>query len=67
MYIYADWCSGEIFGLSETASGTRESTILHTSNFRPLSFGEDEEHELYIGGDDGTVYQVMHTATATAR
>ena len=67
IYVYADWCSGEIFGLGETASQTWENSLLHTSNFRPLSFGEDVEHELYVGGDDGKVYQVILSPATKAR
>jgi glucose/arabinose dehydrogenase len=63
-YVYADWCSGEIFGLSEIAPGIWESTLLHASDFRPLSFGVDVENELYVSGDDGTVYQILLSPAA---
>jgi glucose/arabinose dehydrogenase len=63
IYVYADWCSGEIFALTETAPGVWTSTLLHTSSFRPLGFGEGLDHELYVGGDDGTVYQVTAAPT----
>jgi glucose/arabinose dehydrogenase len=62
-YVYADWCSGEIFGLLQTAPGTWTNTLLHTSTFRPLGFGEDVNRELYVGGSDGTVYQVTGAST----
>jgi glucose/arabinose dehydrogenase len=58
-YIYADLCSGEIFGLKETSAGIWENTLLHTGSFRPLTFGEDVDRELYIGGDDGNVYHIV--------
>jgi glucose/arabinose dehydrogenase len=63
IYVYADWCSGEIFGLAQTAPDTWTNTLLHTSTFRPLGFGEGVDHELYIGGDDGMVYQVIGART----
>ena len=63
VYVYADWCSGEIFGLTQTTPGTWTSTLLHTGSFRPLGFGEGVDHELYIGGDNGTVYQVTGAST----
>jgi glucose/arabinose dehydrogenase len=62
-YLYADLCSGEIFGLKEVSPGTWESVLLHDSAFRPLTFGEDVGHELYIGGDDGKVYRVVALST----
>jgi glucose/arabinose dehydrogenase len=63
IYVFADWCSGEIFGLTQTAPDTWTSTLLHTSTFRPLGFGEGVDHELYVGGNDGTVYQVTGAST----
>lgn len=58
-YLYADLCSGEIWGLRETAPGVWGSTLLHTAPFFPATFGEDVHHELYIGGDDGKVYHIV--------
>ena len=58
-YLYADFCSGEIFGLNRVPTDSWESTVLHTSRFNPLTFGEDVNHELYIGGNDGNVYQLI--------
>jgi hypothetical protein len=58
-YLYADLCSGEIFGLDALPSGMWENTLLHTSDFQPLTFGEDVAGELYIGGDNGNVYQLV--------
>jgi glucose/arabinose dehydrogenase len=63
VYVYADWCSREIFGLTQTTPGTWTSTLLHTGSFGPLGFGEDVDHELYIGDDNGTVYQVTGAST----
>jgi len=59
MYLYADLCSGEIFGLAEVAPGVWQSTLLMDTNLRPLTFGQDVHHELYLGSDDGTVYQLI--------
>ena len=42
-YLFADFCSGEIFGLRE---GRR--TILLDSDLAIASFGEDEAGELYV-------------------
>jgi glucose/arabinose dehydrogenase len=61
MYLYADLCSGEIFGLTRTASGTWQSDLLFTGDFMPLTFGEDVDGELYVGGEDGNVYQITVT------
>lgn len=58
-YFYADLCSREIWGLKETAPGLWESTLLHTAPFAPSTFGEDVNHELYISGNTGEVYQIV--------
>ncbi|MBI4639339.1 MAG: PQQ-dependent sugar dehydrogenase [Candidatus Tectomicrobia bacterium] len=58
-YIYADFCSGEIFGLEEVSSGKWESTLLLSSGVMPLTFGEDVNQELYMGAADGNVYQII--------
>jgi glucose/arabinose dehydrogenase len=58
VYLYADLCSGEIFGLTQTATGVWESRLLFTSSAGILTFGEDVNGEVYVGGDDGNVYQV---------
>jgi hypothetical protein len=59
MYLYADLCSGEIWGLAEGAPGVWQSTLLMDTNLHPLTFGQDVQHELYLGSDDGTVYQLI--------
>jgi glucose/arabinose dehydrogenase len=58
-YLYADLCSGEVFGLAETAPHTWENTLLTTDTFSPLTFGEGIDRELYIGGNVGNVYQII--------
>ncbi len=59
MYLYADLCSGEIFGLTQATPGVWQSTLLLSSGLSILTFGEDVQHELYIGSSDGTVYQLV--------
>jgi glucose/arabinose dehydrogenase len=58
VYLYADLCSGEIFGLAQVAPGAWQSTLLLSSRLSPLSFGQDVHDELYLGSGDGTVYQL---------
>ena len=49
-YVYADYCTGEIFLLKD---GTT-SLVLDTP-FNIPSFGEDEAGEIYVVGADGTI------------
>jgi glucose/arabinose dehydrogenase len=58
-YLYADLCSGEIFGLTEVAPDIWQSTLLMDTGRQPLTFGQDVRNELYLGSGDGTVYQFI--------
>jgi glucose/arabinose dehydrogenase len=49
-YLYADYCTGEIFMLQ---NGT--STLLTDTSFNITSFGEDEARRIYVVGQDGTI------------
>jgi glucose/arabinose dehydrogenase len=58
-YVYADFCTGEIFLLS----GSTEEELLDT-NLNISSFGEDEAGEIYVVGIGGTVHRI-HNPAAT--
>lgn len=49
-YVYADFCTGEIFLLQEGTQSLLMDTALGVS-----SFGEDEDGEIYVVGIGGTV------------
>jgi len=53
-YVYADYCSGEIFALN----GSSQSVLLDTA-MNISSFGEDEAGELYVVGLGGTVHKIV--------
>ena len=57
-YLYADLCSGEIFGLTEVTPGVWQSTVLLQTGLSPLTFGQDLHNELYLGSSNGTVYEL---------
>ncbi len=54
MYIYGDFCSGEIFGLR---GGTRR--VLLDTRLAISSFGEDEAGEVYVVDHRGGVYRLI--------
>lgn len=58
-YVYADYCSGEIFRLA----GTTQEVMLDTTNFI-TSFGEDAAGELYITTASGQVLRIAPAAPA---
>ncbi|MEX2143994.1 MAG: PQQ-dependent sugar dehydrogenase [Anaerolineales bacterium] len=58
VYLYADYCSGEVFGLAQLASGVWESRILYDTSFLVTSFGVDEAGEIYVIDRGGGLYQL---------
>lgn len=58
MYIFGDYCSGEIMGLDNS-----RVVVLRSTNLRISSFGEDAEGELYVVDHGGGIYQITGTGT----
>ena len=54
IYIFGDYCSGEIFGLIDGTVRPLLSTGLKIS-----SFGQDQQGELYVIGLEGTVHRII--------
>ncbi|MGH2397848.1 MAG: PQQ-dependent sugar dehydrogenase [Nitrospiraceae bacterium] len=54
IYVFGDYCSGEIFGLIEGTVRPLLSTGLKIS-----SFGQDQAGELYVVGHEGTVHRMI--------
>ncbi len=57
-YVYADYCTGEIFLLKDGASSLLMDTSLNIT-----SFGEDEAGEIYVVGQGGTIDRLGIAAT----
>ncbi|MEN3335776.1 MAG: hypothetical protein V7641_5141 [Blastocatellia bacterium] len=58
-YIFADFCTGEIFQLDgSTVTPLMDTTISITS------FGEDEAGEIYVVGLSGTVHKIRNPAAS---
>jgi hypothetical protein len=60
-YIYADFCTGEIFVLQNG-----EARLLLDTELLISSFGEDEAGELYVVGLGGTVFRLASTEVPAA-
>jgi len=59
MYLFGDYCSGELFALPATATGgSVEPTVIMKTGLRISSFGEDEAGELYVVDHQGGLYQL---------
>ncbi len=64
VYLFGDYCSGRIWGLTQAADGDWQMAQLARPNVRLSSFGEDETGELYVVDlSGGGLYQV----TASSR
>ncbi len=55
-YIFADFCTGEIWGYRN-----KSHSVLLDTNLQIPSFGEDADGELYILGYDGSIHQLTQT------
>lgn len=60
LYLYADYCSGELFGFRPGEVGQRgmNGRLLLKTPLRISSFGADEEDEVYLIDHGGGVYRV---------
>jgi hypothetical protein len=63
VYLFADYCTGEIWSLTEGVPGAWTHAGPHyNGSFRISSFGEDEAGELYVVAyNTGTIYRVVET------
>lgn len=60
-YLYADFCTGKIWGAERGKDGRWSSRLLLDSDYLITSFGEDDEGELYIthrNKPEGAVYRL---------
>ena len=58
-YLYADYCSGEIFGVDAAATSPTTGTLLLDTSLLISSFGRDSAGELYVVDLGGSVYKVV--------
>jgi glucose/arabinose dehydrogenase len=48
IYLFADYCSGIVWGLTRSSSNTWEGQILFNTGYNITSFGEDQNGEIYL-------------------
>ncbi|HEX6642077.1 MAG TPA: PQQ-dependent sugar dehydrogenase [Thermoanaerobaculia bacterium] len=61
IYFYADYCSGRIWA-AEEVDGAWHSSVVADTELLIVSFGEDENGELYVVDHDGAVYELAAPA-----
>ena len=57
-YLYADYCSGEVWGLRYDGEQVTEHMLLNDSVRRISAFGQDEDGKVYLLSFDGLIYQL---------
>jgi hypothetical protein len=58
VYIYGDFCSGSIWGLTQAGNDWLSGRLAST-NFRISAFGEDENGEVYVADMvGGSIYKI---------
>ena len=57
-YVYADFCSGFVWGLRYDGARVTEQALLLDSGLNISSCGEDAAGELYVTAFDGVVYRI---------
>ncbi len=62
-YIYGDYCSGELFKLRYENGVVTEDAVLLSAGTSVLSFGTDQNNELYTLGNNGIVYRFNRSTT----
>jgi glucose/arabinose dehydrogenase len=56
IYLFGDYCSGSVWGLTRDAQGSWLSKILFERVGQITSFGQDEQREVYLVDQGGVVY-----------
>jgi len=67
IYFYGDYCSGTIFGATQSSTGAWTSKTLLSTRMAISSFGEDVNGELFVVDLIGGVYQITDASAAPQR
>jgi glucose/arabinose dehydrogenase len=63
-YVYGDYGSGRIWSLTLSGTGTPTNSLLNDTGLSILSFGVDNNLELYICASDGKIYMFTQAGPA---
>ncbi|MFQ5983807.1 MAG: PQQ-dependent sugar dehydrogenase, partial [Woeseiaceae bacterium] len=62
VYVYADYCSGRVWGARVDDGGSWITTEMASTGFQVSTFGEDEDGEVYVASYDGSDSGVFRIA-----
>ena len=66
-YIYGDYCAGTVWGEAQRGDGVWSRVTLAQTDAYLVSFGEDDDGELYVVDHKGTVYSISADAPGRRR
>jgi glucose/arabinose dehydrogenase len=61
VYLYGDYCTGTVWGLTRDAHGEWQHGVLFQTGFRISSFGQDAAGEVYVLDHQGGLYRLERT------
>jgi glucose/arabinose dehydrogenase len=68
MYLYADFCSGVIWGATPAGNGSFVSRVLTDAGFLVSTFGEGADGEIYVANyGGGSLHRIVDTAPMLPR
>jgi hypothetical protein len=62
VFLYADFCSGVVWGLLSDASGEWQSDLLYQTGFAITAFGTGASGEIYVLDRAGAVYRLTRSS-----
>ena len=65
VYLFGDYCSGNLWGLVRNASNQWVKTLIKSTGYNISSFAEDEQGELYIVDYGGQLIHIAETPVLT--
>ncbi len=63
IYLFGDYCSGKIWGLLRDANSNWQAQILFDTQFAITSFGRDEQGEVYLVDQRGSVDKLISSGS----
>jgi hypothetical protein len=58
VYVYGDYCSGQVWGLVRDAAGVWNNQLLFNTGLTISAFGSDASGEVYLVHHGGAVYRL---------
>lgn len=59
VYLYADYCTGRIWGLIRDANGNWKNNQLYQLSAHPTAFVQTAKGDLWMAGHEGTLYRLQ--------